>query len=362
MTSYILSVATAVPPFVISQQEAMEKMFRLFSFNEEEKKTVRNLYRNSGINKRHLIIPDFTHPDGGGNFFGKDYPAAIPGMRKRNDLYKTKALELAHQAAKKTLCSWDGDPSAITHVISVSCTGVVAPGIEFSLVQLLSLSRTVCRLGINFMGCFGAFKGLEMAAAIARSNPKARILVVCTELCSLHLQHDINSDNLIANSIFADGAAAVVVGGNIQPKENPLWKIIKNSSLALENTYDQMAWEAGDHGFFMKLSQFVPLNIAKYIQNFSKSLLESYTTSSDCHWAIHPGGKAILKVIEKKLALKKWQTKNSWEVLENYGNMSSATFLFVLDRLKEEKSGNGWCAGIGFGPGLSVEGLLLKKA
>lgn len=359
---YILGLATAVPLYKISQREAMEKIIEFFALDGIEKEHVEKLYKNSGIEKRHIVIDNYLQGDSGSDFLTADYPKSIPGMSKRNKIYKEKSTLLAHEAADKALKEWGGSPQDITHIISISCTGVVIPGIEFQLMHSLLLKRNIYRLGLNFMGCFGAFKGLEVANAFAKENPKNRVLVVCTELCSLHIQADQNPDSLLANSIFADGAAAVIVGAQPLEKEKPIWEIMKHASFGVDGSLDQMSWEASDHGFVMKLSGFVPLTLSRHISSFKDQLLDSYTTSENCDWAIHPGGKAIIHTIEKKLKLEESQTTSSWDVLKNFGNMSSATFLFVLDHLKRKLNPRKWTAGLGFGPGLSVEGILLSDS
>ena len=239
---------------------------------------------------------------------------------------------------------------------------MVAPGIEFDLMQQLNLKPSTQRLGINFMGCFGAFKGLSVAQAFAKENPKHRILLVCTELCSLHLQAEQTLDNILANSLFSDGAAAVIVGAGSKSYETPLWEIHNNGSIALDNTIDKMRWEVGNHGFNMKLSHTVPVLLGRHITPFVQSLVNSDFSYENCDWAIHPGGKSIIQAIEKALKLQEGLTKASWDTLANYGNMSSATFLFVLHRILEQKSSKKWTLGLGFGPGLSVEGILLKRS
>lgn len=361
MNGYILGLATAVPLEAISQEQALEKNMQMFAMDEEQKESVKKLYQNSGIEKRHIVVSDFKSDRTKWHFWGSDYPKSIPGMAARNAVYKKEAPLLAHQAAEKALLAWGGDPQAITHVIAISCTGMVIPGVEFSLINSLGLNRSVCRLGINFMGCFGAFKGLQVAHAFAKENANNRILVVCVELCSLHLQATLDQDTILANSIFGDGAAAAVIGSTLKASENPLWEMVQHHSFGLEDSLSQMSWEAGDYGFLMKLSGFVPLSIAKNIKSFASELLKSHELCvSACDWAIHPGGKLILQVIEKKLALESNQTEASWNTLAKYGNMSSATFLFVLEHLSKQANLKKWAAGIGFGPGLSMEGILLR--
>lgn len=358
----ILAISTALPPFAIDQESIADFFIDAFLIESEKAKELRHIHKNSTIRTRYSAIPDFGEDRNNWSFLSKELPNNPPSMHQRNDFYKIEAIKIAFEAAKKAINSWGGDPKTITHVISVSCTGVVAPGIEFNLIKLLDLNPTVQRLGINFMGCFGAFKGLLVAKAFAKENPKNRVLVVCTELCSLHFQVEQTSDNILGNSLFSDGAAAVIVGALPSSNETPLWHIEKTCSIGIEDSLDKITWEAGNSGFLMKLSHKIPVLLGRHIQTFSKALLGDDLTNEEVDWAIHPGGKSILQVIEKKLNLKKEQTKSSWEVLENFGNMSSATFLFVLNQLVENKRKAKWTAGVGFGPGLSIEGILLKQS
>ncbi|MBA3722892.1 MAG: type III polyketide synthase [Parachlamydiaceae bacterium] len=361
MKASILALATAVPQFTFTQEEIAEKLAYIFEYNSSKTENLKKLYQNSAIHTRYSILSDFKKDRADWNFWGSDYPKTIPGMSLRNDTYKEEAPKLAYQAAFKALQDWGGDPSRITHVVSVSCTGVLAPGIEFGLIKKLGLNLSVNRLGINFMGCFGAFKGLSVAQSFAKENPEHRILLVCTELCSLHLQHDQSPDTLLSNSLFSDGAAAAVIGANPKNNEKVCWEITRQTSLGLENTHEKMSWEAGDHGFHMKLSHTVPVLLGRCIPSYVSSLLTSEINPAECDWPIHPGGKSIIQAIEKALQLNKTQTLASWDVLSKYGNMSSSTFLFVLDSLRRQSNKKKWAVGIGFGPGLSIEGILLHN-
>lgn len=361
MTSTILALATAVPEHAFAQAEIPEKIIGIFNMNPEKAESIRQLYKSSAIHTRYSVIPDFNKERHEWGFWGAEYPKTIPSTSQRNEVYKIEAPKLAYEAAVKALKAWGGNPEEISHVISVSCTGMMAPGIEFDLVQLLKLKPSTQRLGINFMGCFGAFKGLSVAQAFAKENPKHRILLVCTEICSLHFQAEQTVDNILANSLFSDGAGAVIVGGDPEPHETPLWEIRNKGSIAVDNTIDKMKWEVGNHGFHMKLSHTVPVFLGRHIAPFVQSLTSSDFSYENCDWAIHPGGKSIIQAIEKALKLQEGVTKASWDTLANYGNMSSATFLFVLQRLLGQKSSKKWTVGVGFGPGLSVEGILLSK-
>lgn len=343
--TYILSLATASPSYRFQQEYIAERMLEKLNLPPEQHEVLRKLYRNTAIHTRHSVMKD------------SDFLFSDPSANERNDVYKTEAPKLAVAAAKKAIDRWKGPHDSITHVISVSCTGMMAPGIDYHLVNKLGLSANVRRLGVNFMGCFGAFSGLAVAKSIARENVKHRILLVCTELCSLHGQFDLSNDSLLGNALFADGAAACVLGG--EKDEEYLWEIVDQSSFLLENSHQFMSWEVAKSGYSMKLSPKVPILIKKNIKPFVEKMLDEKITFEECQWAIHPGGKDILNVIEKECALLPWQTDCSWQTLKDFGNMSSATFLFVLERLLEKRLK--WTLGLAFGPGLAMEGILLRS-
>lgn len=358
MNAHILSLSSVTPKAAFAQKNIAEVFNQLLQLQTQDSRRLNIIFKNSKIEKRHCIIADSEAHFFKGGLFGNDFPTKVPCTSLRNQIYREEAPKLATRAAKEALSQWGQNPDKITHVISVSCTGMYAPGIEFSLIKNLNLNPSVQRLGINFMGCFGAFKGLAIAKALAMETKNARVLLVCTELCSLHFQADISIETFIANALFADGAAAAIVGCDVQENENSLFEIQKNISHALPNSEDQMAWEIANSGMLMKLSTKVPEIIGQHITGFATSLLKNIAFS-DCTWAIHPGGKAIVETIEKKCALTKDQTQHSWEILKNYGNMSSATFLFILDKISKEKQMQKHVIGLGFGPGLSMEGILL---
>jgi predicted naringenin-chalcone synthase len=370
--AFILGVSCAVPEAVYLQEDLAQKLMDILSIPPEKVESFQRLYAHSSIEKRYSVLADLQHARSEWKFWGPDYPKTIPGMEQRNQVYKTEAPKLAQKAVQSLLEAWTGDRSSITHLISVSCTGMIAPGIEFHLMQNLGLSNTINRLGINFMGCFGAFKGLSVAFAFAQANPEARILVVCTELCTLHMHACNDPDTMLANALFGDGAAAVLVGGNPKAHEKPLREIKRVHACGFRDSMDKMSWEAGDHGFRMRLCHTVPVAIKRHMKVFAQELLQHDAEIEQCEWAIHPGGTSILQAVEKSLQLDAEQTRSSWKILRDYGNMSSAAFLFVLHDLFESevsglhKSSNElekriWTAGVGFGPGLSMEGILLKK-
>jgi prepilin-type processing-associated H-X9-DG protein len=343
--AYILSIATQTPDYQFEQKEIASSMIKGLGLSPEQALSLKTLYEHSDIDVRHSVMENF------------DTLYKNPTSKERNEIYKKEAPKLAIKAAQKALSSWGGNPRDITHVISISCTGMMAPGIEYYLVQELDLSPSVGRVGVNFMGCFAAFNGISVAKALVKENPQHRVLLVCTELCSLHGQTDLSSHSFLANALFADGAAACIMGG--ESSEKYLWQIVERSSCILPNSDQEMTWDVGNNGYFMKLSSKVPIFVKHHIAEFAQKLAGNNCTFEECLWAIHPGGKSIIKAIEKSCSLLPSQTTNSWEILKNYGNMSSATFLFVLERsLKMQKK---WTLGIGLGPGLTIEGVLMRS-
>lgn len=361
MRPFIFALSTLNPSHKMLQKDIGNRVIQMLSLKGEMADTLRKIYANSAIHYRYSVIEDFFKSREEWTFWGKAYPRNSPGMLQRNECYKKEAPALSQAVSSRALQDWAGSSGDITHVISISCTGVLAPGLEFRLIESLNLNRSVHRLGINFMGCFGAFKGLQVAVALAKEDPSHRILLVCTELCSLHFQASTDLSTLLANSLFSDGAAAAIIGCQARSHEYPLFSIVKQGSLALDHTADKMTWEAGDQGFFMHLSNYVAPLIKRHIASLTESLLQNHTESGSCDWAIHPGGKSILQAVERALKLIPSQTDASWKVLSNYGNMSSATFLFVLKQLVEQQYTHPWVAGVGFGPGLSMEGILLRR-
>ncbi|CRX37903.1 type III polyketide synthase [Estrella lausannensis] len=353
MTVSILSLATKVPEASLNRETFVQRLQNHLSLSPEEAHFLKKVVRGTSIEKRHSVVADMFNPD--------SFPSVGQETSARSLLYQSVAPALAEDVSRAAVESWGGNVEAITHVISVSCTGCIAPGIEFLLVDRLGLSRSVERLGINFMGCFGAFKGLAVAKALALENPKNRVLLVCTELCSLHFQHASTKETLVANSLFGDGAAAVVVGALATSNEKPLLSLKGQASLALPGSLDLMTWSVGDTGFKMELSPKVPEAIGEYIVPFSKKLAAPHTDFHECTFAVHPGGRAIVETVAKACSLNESQLEASWSVLRQYGNMSSPTFLFVLDEVLKKKSDSPWVLGLGFGPGLSIEGLLLKR-
>lgn len=335
-----------------------DRLIDLMQLNDEDAWFLKKIYANSEVSKRYSALPDILHPK---SDLISSKEVNFIGMSDRNAIYKKEAPLLAEKAAREAINQWKGKLSDITHVISVPCTGIMTPGIEFILARRLGLAENVSLLGINFMGCYGAIKALKVASKIAKENPKNRILLVSTELCTLHFKtrHDI--ETLVIQSLFADGSAAVIIGAQPKEKETALFEIIDEYCAYIKDSVEDMTWDASTEGFEMTLSARVPKLIGEHIGSFIKNFLGPSYDLQEYIWAIHPGGKAIIEAVENALKLDRSLTSSAWNVLKTYGNLSSATFLYVLDDICQNYTSKEKTIGIGFGPGLSIEALLLKK-
>lgn len=271
------------------------------------------------------------------------------------EFYGIHAPKLAQEAAEQSLKQID--KSDITHIITVTCTGLSAPGMEHELVQRLGLKNNTVRLAVNFVGCYAAFHALKMANDICLANTEAKVLVVCIELCSIHFQEDLNIDNLVANSLFADGAAAAIISNKAQG-----FKLRKFYTEVYPDGQRDMAWAVTAKGFLMKLSAYIPSLIEKAMAPLLSKALEhaNLTKAEITHYAIHPGGRKILEAVQNSLELQKERLITSYNVLENYGNMSSPTILFVLLELMKINPKSGLVFVAGFGPGLTLETAILE--
>lgn len=365
MPAYISSIGTAVPKHEISQKDILQFMQRHINLTTDQKTKLEVLYRASGVKSRHSVISDYgTLPDDYG-FYPTNYELdPFPNLDQRMALYEAEAIELAVRSVEDCLANNTSKISEITHIITVSCTGMYAPGLDIDLVERLGLDTSVSRANINFMGCYAAFNGLKYANEIVNNNKKTKVLVVCVELCSIHFQKTNDEDNLLSGALFADGAAAVLVQGKLPPNSKSLEMSAFHSDLALESK-SEMSWKVGHLGFLMKLSPKVPDTIREGIRQLTARLLEKIQIPNDKidYYAIHPGGKKILEVIEQELGISKMDNIHAYEVLKKHGNMSSPTVLFVLKSLLEdlsEKDHEKHILSFAFGPGLTLESMLLK--
>ncbi len=355
--SYIHSIAVQNADFPISAEQMMHWFGQHISDKVAQRK-FNYLIRESAIETKYSVIPDFSQA-------GKDIlfsTGNLPTTATRLKLYDTESVALATKVCQKLLTTLPAKREEITHIITVSCTGMSAPGLDMALIQKLGLSPETERFSVNFMGCYAAFTALKMAHHICQSTPKSRVLVCCLELCTLHFREDLTDDNLLSTVLFGDGACALLLGS--EPTTGKQLKIEKFYSSIIPDTSDLMGWHIGNQGFEMILSAQIPKQIEKHIFSSYQKLLGQVGRTEADYFAIHPGGKNILQSFSRALELPESALVHSFEVLRQYGNMSSPTVLFVLARLFEtmkpqefEKTPSVYSAA--FGPGLSIESALL---
>ncbi|MEX2501562.1 MAG: type III polyketide synthase [Trueperaceae bacterium] len=379
MDVHLHHVATAVPPFAYDQATAHRVMRDWIGGDRRTDLLLRRIYGASGIDRRHSVVGDFVASEGAdvpldpppaepGDaatpplYLLPDGTFRDPGTAERNDRYREEARRLfvgtAHDAV-------DGPhpfgPEDVTHLITVSCTGFYAPGPDLDVVHGLGLRPTVERYHLGFMGCYAAFPALRMARAFCRAEPDAVVLVVLVELCSLHLRPSRATDDVIAASVFADGAAAMVVSARA-PSGPTLALDRFVDGLAPEGASD-MAWTIGDHGFAMTLSAYVPRIVGEKAAFALAPLLEG-TGVEPAHvprWALHPGGRAIVDSVQRGMDLPEGAVADARAVLAAYGNMSSVTVPFVLARLLRDPGPEDEpVLALAFGPGLTVATGLLR--
>lgn len=362
--SYITSIGIANPPNKVDQSTIGEFMIRAMRLGDDDARKLRALYRVTGIESRHSVLDDYGRIDGFEFYSNGPDMEPFPSTKKRLELYREHSLTLSLSSIHNCLRKHpELNKQTISHLVVVSCTGMYAPGLDIDIVKSLGLSRSIQRVCINFMGCYAAFNALKLADTFCIAQPNACVLVVCTELCSLHFQKDNNPDNMLANALFADGSASMLVESHPRPGLN-----LKPESFHCDIASDgeqEMAWTVGDLGFEMKLSSYVPEVIRHGIKGLTDVLLSrlSQNITDIDYFAIHPGGKKILEAIETELGVSREQNYHAYEVLRKYGNMSSPTILFVIHELC--KNLNGVDGGkkimsFAFGPGLTLESMLLK--
>jgi predicted naringenin-chalcone synthase len=365
MSLTLLGLGTAAPPRSIAQTDAAMLAAGFNNAAPGRERTLTAIYRQTRIQSRGSVLleePDvepfaqsFYPPAGGADDAG-------PTTAARMERYREAAAPLAVAAARSALDAATIAATAITHLVTCSCTGFANPGLDLDIVRALGLPAGVQRTHVGFMGCHGAFNALRVADAFATADPQAVVLVVCVELCSLHFQYGRRPDAVVANSIFADGAGAVVgVGpGHARAAEPGGWRIIGQASRILPESADQMGWLIGDHGFEMSLSARVPETIRRHIGSVvAAGLAGAGLTPADVRsWAVHPGGPRVLTSVAEALTLASGALDASQHVLAAHGNMSSATILFIIERLMAARAATP-CVALAFGPGLTAEMAVL---
>ncbi len=361
--SKIISIGTAVPAHKHEQKNIFNFMHKVYALNELDKRKLKFMYNQSGIDTRYSVIPDYGLPAGQWSF----YPATenlepFPDLEQRLSWYNRTAPPLSVAAIENCL-NGKINKHSVTHLITVSCTGMSAPGLDLQVMEAMDLAPNIFRTSVNFMGCYAAIHAMKLADALCIADNKAKVLIVCTELCTLHFQHQNTMDNLASSLLFGDGSAAILITHDDDEQDGLHIKKFY-SEVAFKGKKD-MSWEISSSGFLMTLSGYVPDLIEEDFSKLVDHSLENASVEKKdiTHWCFHPGGKKILTAIQKSMDIAGEDLQHSYNILKAYGNMSSPTILFVLQQIMEElkmehKKSN--IFGAAFGPGLTMETFILS--
>jgi predicted naringenin-chalcone synthase len=356
--SKIISIATGVPQYKHEQAEILQFMSQAYQQEETENRKLRFLYNHAGIQTRYSVIPDYSLEMPHWKFFpDNEQLHPFPALEKRMEWFNNYAPALCVDTITKCIAG-KILPQQITHLITVSCTGMSAPGLDLDIMEAMDLPKNIYRTSVNFMGCYAAVHALKMAHGIIAATPSANVIIVCLEFCTLHFQKNYTIDNITASLLFADGCAAMLVKNDAAEEKG----------LVLNNFYSEvsfkgkkdMAWELSSTGFLMTLTGYVSDLVEADFDTLVTSALANSKLNKEniTHWCIHPGGKKILEAIERSIGIDKTVLQKSYDVLNDYGNMSSPTIIFVLQRhLQEimEQNKTATVFGAAFGPGLTME-------
>ncbi|MEM1107240.1 MAG: type III polyketide synthase [Planctomycetota bacterium] len=382
MSLALLGLGTAQPAHAIDQQTMAASAEPCSCATDKQRKLLPALYRRTRVDRRHSVIVNATNGEAKLPLTERMlafYPPASdeadrgPALSERMRRYPEEALPLAAEACRNALEDADITPDQISQLVVVSCTGFSAPGVDIGLIDTLGLPATVGRTVVGFMGCHGAMNGLRVARALADSltNPDEHVLMCCVELCTLHFQYGWDPQKVVANALFADGAAAIVgrplndLPPGLSDSSTPLLAklpgVAAHGSRLLPDSRDLMTWIIRDHGFEMTLSPKVPDLIREHLRGWLEPWLaeQGLDISQVQGWAIHPGGPRVISSVEQALDLFAGAGDPSRQVLRDYGNMSSPTVLFILDQLRQANTLRPWVA-LAFGPGLTIEATLIR--
>lgn len=361
--AYIMGIGTANPDNPLPRDVIVRLLSEGLELNEKKAGWVQKVADSTTIEQRYSVrTPEEL-------FWGNKGLGQNASFDERNKVYKQFAPQLAHESASRAIADWGGDKSKITHVISISCTGIIVPGLDFSVIKSLGLGTHVQRYSVLMMGCFGGVTGVKLARSIAAEDPNNVCLVVCCELCSLHLQLDDRSDNIIGACLFGDGSSSIIVGGSAIPEKEDdfIYEIVGYDSCIVPDTEEALIWDLGSSGWELGLSPEIPKIIHAHVKDFSLGMITPHLGGQkvdldSLDWCLHPGGVAIVNAIEETCGLDSTvHSKATWDVLGRVGNMSSGTVYFVLDQLRKIGVTSDHTVMLAFGPGLNMEGAFLRN-
>jgi predicted naringenin-chalcone synthase len=355
----ILGIGTALPRNRIEQGEVLDKLEEALQDSPNSVRWAKRIFKQCGVATRYTCEPNLIAKGSRSRYLPSEGMNDIPTTSERMGIYKRESVPLALQAAKDALLDAEIDGSQITHLITVSCTGQFLPGLDAVLVKEMSLSSRVNRIPLTFQGCAAGLKAIQLARTLVEGHSDRKVLIVCVELCTLHFQPSSAREALFGASFFGDGASACIIGSADRNRKG-LFQLGDGHSVLLPECSEEMIWEVGDYGFDLYLSTNIPKWLGRYLGTEIQLLFDGEPMPS--LWAIHPGGRGIVDVVQEMFDLSDDQVEFSRRILHNYGNLSSATILFVLKAMREELYSNNSADSSGvalaFGPGLTAE--LLK--
>jgi len=361
----LIDISTASPPYKVLQEKAASELKKRMSVRPAIGRLIDAASAHSGIDSRFIVVPD-AEDNVENKFYSNNGSYIKPDTQIRMNEYEKWSKRLSKEAVAKLIEHNNFDPSKIERLITISCTGFFAPGLDYYLIEEFKILQSVKRTNIGFMGCAASITGFNSVFEALNSAKEKEIntLLVSVELCSLHLQTEPTRDNILANMIFADGCAAALFSNSINFSSANKFKIIDIETFLFNNSAEYMGWKIGNFGFEMILSPELP----KIILESACPELLKIISSKDInkneikYWALHPGGRAILDSLQNGLGLTDEQMFPSRNVLKNFGNMSSASILFVLKEILKtsELKKDEYCCAVAFGPGLTMETALLQ--
>jgi predicted naringenin-chalcone synthase len=354
-TAYINRIATAVPPH--DMHDAFVR-YGCSLFDQEGRGSAlfRRMAEVSGIEHRYSCFAPAEDLDGAALdadafYIRGDFPDTAARMR----LFETYAPPLAETTISRL--NLGEERHRITHLLITCCTGFSAPGLDLEIVERCGLPSSVERTMIGFMGCYAAINALKLARHIVRSESTARVLVLNLELCTLHFKESTDLEQVLSFLLFSDGCAACLVTAE------PVGLAMQSfRAVVVPDTRELITWHIRDCGFDMVLSGRVPSAIRRALRTHVAEVLGGASAESIDRWAVHPGGRSVLDAVERAFDLAPAALSTSREILRRYGNMSSATVMFVFEKLLGSAVRGAHGCAMSFGPGLTAETMLFRAA
>jgi len=389
----IRGIGTSNPQHVLTQSDALKIFQDLTCVDQRHRRVAKALYEKAKVEQRYTCVPhqatyrwcspDQAPCDDSHNEveYLSGVPDPIPALTagasaglttgQRSKLYAHFAGDLATDSARAALSNAKIDAGSITHLVTVSCTGLASPGVDIHLIKALDLPASVQRTNVAFMGCHGAINGIRTANNIVKADPQAVVLMTAVELCSLHCPFQWETEKIVGNALFGDGSASLVLcheGSSVPTASTPSWEVLDCGSTVIPDSETSLSWNVGDHGFEMILTSAIGEHIEAALHDWLSGWLDDRGIALDQieHWGVHPGGPRILSAVKNSLQLTDHQLATSMKVLKNFGNMSSPTVLFILDEfgrslLTPQQAKPGYGVLVAFGPGMVAEVALVKS-